>query len=302
MRTLQRGSLIAAALFVISACLLPTAAATHQGAQATSMARTVVAIVIQTQGAAAVAPFRTGTPSGASPTVTATPIPSSTQTLSSLSTPVVVSSLTSLVPLISVSVPTNCRVGPGTAYDISGALLTGQSVEIFARDPSGMFWYIRNPNSEGDFCWVWGGYATLTGLTEALPIYTPLPTPTASNTPTPTPAFDLSYEGLVSCTGAWWPRLRLKNSGMITFRSLGIIVKDTVNDTTVADLTDSFIDRTDCSSTVSRSTLLPGKAATISPPAFDQDPGGHKLRATITLCSETGQQGTCITENITFRP
>ncbi len=41
---------------------------------------------------------------------------------------------------------------------------------------------------------------------------------------------------------------------------------------------------------------------TVSAPAFAYDPSGHKLRATITLCSRDEQNGMCITESIKFTP
>jgi hypothetical protein len=208
---------------------------------------------------------------------------------------------TPLVPQISVSVPTNCRIGPGKVYEMVGALLVGETAQIYARDPTGMYWYIRNPDSETDFCWVWGEYATLSGNTSFLPIYTPPPTPTPTLTSTPAPAFDVSYEDLVACSG-WWPEIKLKNTGAITFRSIGIIMKDTVTSNSSSNITDGFEDHPDCSSAFSKNTLLPGKSVTVSAPGFPYNPTGHELRATITLCSYTGQNGICITKTVTFTP
>jgi hypothetical protein len=298
MRSLRRTSLIGAAFLVLAACLLPTVNLADPSAQATSMAGTVVAAVRETQSAAS--PVASDQPPSLSPqptfTATATFTPSPTQTVFTFST------VTPLVPFISVSVPTNCRTGPGKPYTISGALLIGKLAQVFARDPTGTYWYIPNPDSPGEFCWVWGEYATVTGLVETLPIFTPPPTPTPTVTPTPAPAFDLSYEELVSCSGDWWPRLRIKNTGLITFRSLSLIVRDTNNDTSTADLRDGFADRSDCSSSTSRTALPAGKATIIASSAFDHDLSGHKMRAVLTLCSDTGQEGTCITGTLTFKP
>ena len=99
---------------------------------------------------------------------------------------------TSSVPMVSVSINTNCRTGPGRSYDYRGALLVGETEEVVALSTLPNYWYITNPDEPGEFCYLWGRYATVVGDTQALPEFTPLPsptptiTPTPSNTPTPT--------------------------------------------------------------------------------------------------------------------
>jgi len=297
MHTIYRTFLLAfVLLLVVAACALPGLPLVDTNAQSTSVAQTLAAIIQATQ-AAAVTPF-TPTSEVATSTVTFTPVyPSQTATgtltATSIFTP------TSLVPMISVSIPTNCRSGPGKIYDQVGALLVGKTVQVYARDPSGMYWYIRNPNSTNEYCWVWGEYATLSGLTSILPMYTPPPTPTA--TATPLPSFDSSYSGLVVCTG-WWPEIKIKNTGQVTFKSVGISLKDTVTSTSVYNSSDGFNDNPDCTTSTGRKTLLPDKSVTVSAPGFTYDPTGHKLNATITLCSDTGQSGSCVSDNISFTP
>ena len=73
---------------------------------------------------------------------------------------------------LEVSVPTNCRVGPGKAYDILSVLHTGKTVNVLGRDKTGYFWMVENPEGEGT-CWVWDYYATLTGQASCLPIEEP---------------------------------------------------------------------------------------------------------------------------------
>ena len=85
---------------------------------------------------------------------------------------------TSSVPYISVSVSTNCRTGPGKVYDYVGALIVGEEAEIVAREATGYFWYIRNPDGFTEFCWVGNQYASIRGDTSALPVLTPPATPT----------------------------------------------------------------------------------------------------------------------------
>ncbi len=89
------------------------------------------------------------------------------------------------IPMISVSVNTNCRMGPGRAYDYRGALLVGETEEVVALSTLPNYWYITNPDIPGDFCYLWGEYATVEGDTQLLPEFTPLPSPTPTNTPTP---------------------------------------------------------------------------------------------------------------------
>jgi hypothetical protein len=298
MRTHYRSSLLVFVLLAaMLACALPGTPAPDQNVIGTSLALTLDAIIEATQSAAPgnSVPTKQSSPTPVETFTPVQPSPTSTET----ATPTLYFTPTPFLPQISVSIATNCRVGPGKIYDQVGALLVGKTVDVYARDPSGMYWYIRNPDRPNEYCWVWGQYASVTGLTFILPVYTPPPTPTA--TATPAPSFDASYSGLVVCTG-WWPEIRIRNTGLITFRSVGISLKDTETSTSVYNSSDGFEDNPDCTTTNSRKTLLPGKAVTVSAPGFTYDPTGHKLRASVTLCSDTGQSGVCAVETFTFTP
>lgn len=226
----------------------------------------------------------------ASPTPSLVP-PTATPTLS----PTPEFTATPSVPLISVSVATNCRVGPGRVYDRVGALLVGEVAEVVGRDSAGNYWYIRNPDRPNDFCWLWGEYATLVGNTVALPIYTPPPTPT------PIPDFTADYDGLDTCVG-WWVDIELENTGGVTFRSVSITLRDTDTNTVVALSADGFTDNDGCSGSSTRDNLDPGSRRVVSAPAFAYDPTGNDLRATITLCSNKGLNGLCVSKVIHFTP
>jgi hypothetical protein len=199
------------------------------------------------------------------------------------------------VPLITVSVATNCRVGPGRAYDRIGALLIGETAEVFGRDPTGNYWYIRNPDRANDFCWLWGEYATLVGNTAVLPVYTPPPTPT------PIPDFTAVYANLETCVG-WWVDLRLDNTGGMTFRSVSVTLRDTVTNTVISLTTDGFTNNDGCTGSSTRDILEPGGRRVVSAPAFNYDPTGNDLRATITLCTDKGLKGVCVSKVINFKP
>jgi hypothetical protein len=63
----------------------------------------------------------------------------------------------------------------------------GETAEVVARSSAGNYWYIVNPDLPGEFCYLWGEYATVAGDTAVLPAFTPPPSPTPTNTSTPTP-------------------------------------------------------------------------------------------------------------------
>lgn len=279
-------------LLAFAALILTTLACTQSGTPApdpnfinTAVAQTLAAI--QTGSAPSVTPL--------APTLTFTPEPPTSTPTETLS-PTPIFTATPSVPLISVSVPTNCRVGPGRAYDRVGALLVGETAEVFGRDLAGNYWYIANPDVRGGFCWLWGEYATLAGNTQALPIFTPPPTPT------PVPAFAANYAGLESCNNTWWVEMRLENTGGVPFKSILLAVADASTNTTVSLTDNRFVNLNGCSASDSRNVLISGERFVVSAPAFSYDPTGHKLRATITLCSEDGVNGTCVTRVVEFTP
>lgn len=83
---------------------------------------------------------------------------------------------------VSVSVETNCRVGPGTMYGILGVLFVGQTAEVVGRSASSDNWIIKLPSDPTITCWVWGQYATVTGDTSNLAVIAPPPMPTLTIT------------------------------------------------------------------------------------------------------------------------
>ncbi len=269
----------------------------------TSVARTAyAAFTLTAQSASAISPGETASatlPPTSTSTFTPEP-PTLTPTTTLSPTPIFTS--TPMVPLISVSVATNCRNGPGKVYDYRGALLVGESAEVVARDATGNYWYIRNPDAAGSFCWLWGNYATISGNTSILPIYTPPPTPTPTLTPTPSPSFNASYAGLDTCTTSWWIEVKIRNNGSISFKSVSISVRDTVSGVEVVDLSDGFTDVDGCLKTTTKDVIAPGDTYLLSGPPFSYNPTGHQLRVNLTLCSDTGQKGQCLTDKFDVTP
>jgi hypothetical protein len=238
------------------------------------------------------------------PTFTPTETLTPTSTLSA--TPTL--TFTPLVPLISVSVATNCRNGPGKVYDLVGALLVGVVAEVYGRDPTNNYWYIRNTDWGAEYCWVWGEYATLTGPFLLLPIFTPPPTPTPTFTPSPTltptpsPAFKADYTSLDTCNGSWWLEIALKNRGTVPLKSVNISVTDKATGVVVVNLVDGFTNLDGCLSKTTKDTLGPGDTYQLSGPAFNYNPAGHEIKVVITLCSDTGQKGLCATNKFEVIP
>ena len=279
-------------LIVSLACALPAVPAPTQDINTLGTAIMGTMVSAATQTSMAVIPVdMVDTPTPAQTFTPQLPAASPTATLS----PTPIFTATPLVPLIGVSVATNCRVGPGKVYDRVGALLVGQVAEVVGRNDIGNYWYIRNPNQSNGYCWLWGEYATVTGNFAALPVYTPPPTPT------PVPAFEAAYDGLETCTG-WWVDIELTNTGGIAFESLSITVGDTTNEQVYSTFVDKFTNLDGCLDVSSNDVLNPGATRTVSSSPFPYDLRGHRLRAILTLCSRDGLNGICVSREIAFTP
>ena len=162
------------------ACNLSTSSPTDVpvGQEETAIAGTVAALVTESAVPEATDVDAVATAEPPAPESSPTSPPAgATATLAEPSTPG--------IPMVSVSINTNCRTGPGISYDLRGALLVGETEEIVAVSTAPNYWYIKNPDRPGEFCYLWGEYATVVGETQALPKFTPLPSPTPTNTPTP---------------------------------------------------------------------------------------------------------------------
>lgn len=109
-------------------------------------------------------------------------------------TPTITPTGTLSIPMVSVSLDTNCRTGPGVVYDYLTALLVGEKAEVIGKytTVTPNYWVIK----KGSYtCWLWGKYATVEGDISSLPemVPPPSPTPTPTATPTETPiVVDLS--------------------------------------------------------------------------------------------------------------
>ncbi|MCP4141497.1 MAG: hypothetical protein GY755_14640 [Chloroflexi bacterium] len=160
-------SVIALALATL-ACGFPTASTPPPeiNSEATQLAATIVALQL-TQNAPVSASTNVAAPENPTALVAAT-----------ATAPVATALPTK--PMLSVSVNTNCRSGPGLKYPITGSVLTNGSSEIVAQAPgSTPYLIIRNPDGGAD-CWAWLEHATVAGVVNNLPILAIPPVPLGS--------------------------------------------------------------------------------------------------------------------------
>lgn len=292
MPTRNRRLLFASALMIIAlACNIPLAAAPTQdpGVALTSAAQTIAAAVNQTLGPGQ------PQPPASTPLPGETFTPTSTLTLTATLSPTPNFTATSSTPLISVTVDTNCRVGPGKVYDYLGGLYVGQIAEVYGRNSASNYFYIRLPENPSVFCWVTGEFATIVGNASALPVYTPPPTPT------PPPDFELTYAGMDVCVG-WWAELKMKNIGPIAFKSFSLVMKDITSGVSLSSSGNGFTDNGGCLTSSIIASLEPGQSYILSGPIFSYNINNHKMRATLKLCSLPGLAGTCVGKTIDFKP
>jgi uncharacterized protein YraI len=76
-------------------------------------------------------------------------------------------------PKLTVREATNCRTGPGEAYEIVFTYLAGTTLEIAGRYEPGNFWLVKSAESSTGACWMWGEYVEITGDSSAVPNVTP---------------------------------------------------------------------------------------------------------------------------------
>jgi uncharacterized protein YgiM (DUF1202 family) len=262
-----------------------TAAALTLAAQLTQNAPPV----IQATQPEAIQPTQADTPIPPSPTSTSL-VPSSTPTLQSTATSPFTA--TPSYPMITASVDTNCRSGPGPEYPRVGYLLAGQTSQVYGRNSSSTWWYIKDPNKTSLFCWVWGGSTNVAGASSMLPVFTPPPPP-----PTSTPgkaAFTASYVSTKKCGGDKYAIFSIKNVSGVTFESMSIKTRDETKDEVVSNASSNkpFLDSSsDCPP--GASALDPGEKAYVA--SLTQGAkSGNDAKTNIYLCTKDGLDGTCV--------
>ncbi len=294
----------------LSACTLPTLPTTvvtsPPAADGTAAIQTQVAqIVASTQVAqTAIAGAIGGTLTALAPVQPQdSPVPDNTftptLTLEPTFTPTFTYTSTSAAARVSVSLETNCRRGPGLTYDILGVLKVGESAEIVGRDFGNGNWIIKLPSNPTIICWIWRNYATVTGDTTPVPVFTAQPTVT------PSAAFSVAYVDITACAPQYAFHFLVKNTGSVKWESIRIVLTNTEDSTTTVHALDSFRSYEGCVVESNLQDLEPGESgnvANINPGQLAYNPATDPFSAVVTVCSENGQAGTCLSKTITFTP
>jgi hypothetical protein len=194
--------------------------------------------------------------------------------------------------MVSVTVNTNCRFGPGLVYEYLGALLEGETAEIHGVNPGGNFWYIENPDNPGEYCWITASYAVVTGDTSQVPVLTPPPTPT--HTPVPID-FNIDPALSINCMDHYI-LYRIENTGPQTIESVSIHVEDLDTGQERIRSENTLNVNPSCVLTP-LSALPPGGDGYLLVGTFPYDPLGHNVSSTVKACSENGLAGTCVEKN-----
>jgi hypothetical protein len=289
-------------LVLVSGCYLQWKPAVVGGTNQdpTAAIQTQVAGIVASTAAAQTA-FANVVAATLSAMVTNTPeftfTPSLTPTPSYTPTPTF--TFTPAVPLVSVSVQTNCRSGPGTAYDVLGIVNVGQTAEVVGRSASSDNWIIKLPSNPAITCWLWGFYAAVVGDTSGLPVITPPPTPT------PVASFNVVYSSTEACAFVTYAiKFLITNTGSVTWESNRVITTDQVTSETEDISWDNFPNFNDigCALVFADPNLEAGEVGYTSSMAFSANPAGHNITATIRVCSLDGMAGICKEKIITFTP
>jgi len=222
-------------------------------------------------------------------------------------TPTIPQTGTPTTPVVSVSIDTNCRTGPGVVYDYLTGLLVGEKAEVVGKytSVSPTYWIIKKGSIT---CWLWGRYATVEGNTSTLPEMIPPPSPTPTFTATATattvpsgPNFTLSFDGVTNCSpGDDYAVLKWFNNGSVVFESAKAEIKDLDASTNLYGpaLSNVPFGAASPGCGAGNSTLGVGNTAYSAYFIGSPAPSGHNIRIIITLCSQDGALGECATRTL----
>ena len=213
------------------------------------------------------------------------------------------------IPMVSVSVDTNCRTGPGVIYDYLTSLMVGEKAEVVGKYTSvtPTYWIIKKGSTT---CWLWGQYATVEGNTSSLPEKIPPPSPTPTFTATATltatsvpagPNFNFSFEGISHCSaGDDYAIIKWVNSGSVAFESARTEIRDLDAAATLYGpaQSDAPFGAASPGCGVGNSSLGAGSTAYSSYYIGTPAPAGHHIRITVTICTQNNMLGDCKTNTL----
>jgi hypothetical protein len=226
-------------------------------------------------------PTATDTPEPDTPTFT----PSATASLTPTNT------LTP-TPYAYISQNTNCRYGPGSAYDLLHTYLAGQEALLLGKNADEDFFYTTDGNGAAPDCWLWMKYATPVGDTSLLPIFTPPPTPT------PFLDFSVTYQGSDCGAGSCWLWFKVDNTGVMDLESVKVYAKNKVTSADANYKSNLFQNGLAGPDIASIPLASSGNTHSGQLP----NPGSDKIEATITICSKNDMSGVCLSRSLSFKP
>jgi hypothetical protein len=121
-----------------------------------------------------------------------TDTPSQSETATPEATPTTAITASPTVPMVSVTVATNCRSGPSTDFEIQWSLQPGEKAELVGKNTALNYWIVKIPGGQ---CWLWGQYATVEGNVAGLPEIPAPPLPATATPATPNPVTNLLFVG-----------------------------------------------------------------------------------------------------------
>ena len=175
------------------------------------------------------------------PQTTATSLPTLTQLTPSstpTSQPTQTTPPTYSVPMLTLREATNCRSGPGLAYEIIVTYPINQTLEIAGRYEAGNFWLVRSSESPTGSCWLWGEYADVAGSYWTVAVVTPPPAP--SPAPLSAPSLQKYYYSCDDVNGTFsfqliWADRAGSEAGYRIFRDGSLVAELPAGSTNYAE-------------------------------------------------------------------
>lgn len=249
-------------------------------------------------------PAETSTPNAtattdisATQTMQAKLLPTHTVTLTATKKPTLEPSatLTPAPPKAEVVRESNCRIGPGGLYELVVKYPVGQLLDVVAKDLGGGYWFVQNPKKPEEQCYLLAQNIKISGDTEVLPKFTPLPSPTAA------PYFEITFKKFDTCENRNYVIFDIENLGSFAFRSAYIRVINQKIGESVEQAFNAFDLKAKCVLIKNIAPLDPGESGYVYSPQFTWSGHGEKLRAIIMACTEKNLKGSCVTQTVDIK-
>jgi hypothetical protein len=177
---------------------------------------------------------------------------------------------------------TNCRIGPKDVFELIHIFVAGDKVDLLGKNEEDSFWFVKDQEENGYDCWIWNEYATTSGDTDLLPVFTPPPEPA------PIMNFVVSYK---ATTGETVITVYVRNTGNVALQSYSATFKDTQTSELLAVSGNKF---------GNAAKVSVGNTGVVSSPSFSASTIGHQINVSVKACSLDGLSGKCYTVSTSF--